>query len=127
MIKVKIGITNIDRKTVTDELAKVLADETVIYAKTKNAYWNIKGVDFYDKHIFFELQFKQLNEMIDRVAEHIRFFGHYVPATLNSYLNLTHLTEQNQYHNNNQGFIKELLADHESIIMELCFCICWTK
>jgi len=118
-MKTQIGITDINRKTVAHELAKVLADETVLYTKTKNAHWNIEGVDFYDKHKFFELQFGQLDEMIDSVAERIRSIGHYAPATLTSYLSLTHLTEQNRFQNTSGGFIKELVADHESIIMNL--------
>lgn len=118
-MKTQTGITDNNRKAVADELAKVLADETVLYTKTKNAHWNIEGPDFYDKHKFFELQFGQLDEIIDRVAERIRSIGHYAPATLNSYLGLTHLTEQNKYQNTGQGFIKELLSDHESVIMIL--------
>jgi starvation-inducible DNA-binding protein len=34
-------------------------------------------------------------------------------------LGLTHLTEKNKYENTGQGFIKELLQDHESIIIIL--------
>jgi len=118
-MKIQIGITETNRKTVADELAKILADETVLYTKTKNAHWNIEGIDFYDKHKFFELQFGQLDEIIDNVAERIRSIGHYPPASLNSYLSLTHLTEQNRFQNTSEGFIKELLVDHESIIMNL--------
>ena len=118
-MKTAIGITDPNRQAVANELAKVLADETVLYIKTKNAHWNIEGADFYDKHKFFEGQFGQLDELIDGVAERIRAIGHYAPATLKSYLSLTHLTEQTREHNDSQGFIKELLADHESIIMIL--------
>ncbi|MDQ0595003.1 DNA-binding ferritin-like protein [Chryseobacterium ginsenosidimutans] len=57
--------------------------------------------------------------MIDSVAERIRTIGHYAPATLQSYLNLTHLTEQTLEKNDSQGFIKELLADHQSLILIL--------
>ncbi|AEE49672.1 Dps family protein [Haliscomenobacter hydrossis] len=118
-MKTAIGITDPNRQAVANELAKVLADETVLYIKTKNAHWNIEGADFYDKHKFFEGQFGQLDELIDGVAERIRAIGHYAPATLKSYLSLTHLTEQTREHNDSQGFIKELLADHESIIIIL--------
>lgn len=90
---------------------------TILYLKTKNAHWNIVGNDFYEKHKFFETQFVQLDGFIDQVAERIRSLGHYAPATLNAYLSLTHLTEKNQYNNDSQGFIKELLEDHESIII----------
>lgn len=118
-MKTQIGIIETNRKEVASTLAKVLADETVLYIKTKNAHWNVEGPDFYDKHIFFETQFKQLDEIIDSVAERIRSIGHYAPATLNVYLGLTHLTEKNKYQNDSQGFIKELLVDHESIIVIL--------
>lgn len=118
-MKTEIGITETNRQAVATELAKILADETVLYIKTKNAHWNIEGADFYDKHKFFETQFGQIEELIDSVAERIRSIGHYAPATLKSYLNLTHLTEQSSEKNDSQGFIKELLEDHESIIMVL--------
>jgi starvation-inducible DNA-binding protein len=118
-MKTAIAITDNNRQAVADELAKILADETVLYIKTKNAHWNIEGPDFYDKHKFFETQFGQLDEMIDSVAERIRSIGHFAPATLKSYLELTHLTEQTNDKNDSQGFIKELLEDHESIITVL--------
>jgi starvation-inducible DNA-binding protein len=118
-MKIEIGITDVNRQAIASELAKILADETVLYIKTKNAHWNIEGVDFYDKHKFFETQFGQLDEIIDNVAERIRSIGHYAPATLSSYLSLTHFTEKNKFQNNSQGFIKELLMDHESIIIIL--------
>jgi starvation-inducible DNA-binding protein len=118
-MKTVIGITDPNRQSVANELSKVLADETVLYIKTKNAHWNVEGVDFYDKHKFFETQFGQLDELIDRVAERIRSIGHYTPASLKSYLSLTHLTEQTREKNDSQGFIKELLEDHESIIIIL--------
>jgi starvation-inducible DNA-binding protein len=118
-MKTQIGITDTNRQAVATELSKVLADETVLYIKTKNAHWNIEGADFYDKHKFFETQFGQLDELIDSVAERIRSIGHYAPATLKSYLSLTHLTEAKGEENDSQGFVKALLSDHESIIMKL--------
>lgn len=118
-MKTEIGITDANRQAVATELAKVLADETLIYIKTKNAHWNIGGADFYDKHKFFETQFGQLDEIVDSVAERIRSIGHYAPATLKSYLSLTHLTEATKEKNDSEGFIKELLKDHESIIIIL--------
>lgn len=36
-MKTQTGITDNNRKAVADELAKVLADETVLYTKTKKA------------------------------------------------------------------------------------------
>ena len=116
-MKPNIGITDSNRQTVVNELAKILADEYVLYTKTRNAHWNVEGADFYDKHKFFEGQFEQLDENIDSVAERIRTLGHYAPATLKSFLSLTHLSEESSTENDSKGFIAELLNDHESIII----------
>ena len=116
-MKTNIGITDANSQAVANELAKLLADEYVLYTKTRNAHWNIEGADFYDKHKFFEMQFGQLDDIIDSVAERIRSIGHYPSATLKSFLELTHLTELNREKNDSHGFLTELLTDHESIII----------
>jgi starvation-inducible DNA-binding protein len=67
-------------------------------------------------HLFFESQYDQLDEIMDSVAERIRTLGHYAPATLKSFLQLTHLAELTERTNDSLGFIRELLEDHESII-----------
>jgi len=116
-METNIGITDVHRQAVAKELAKLLADEYVLYTKTRNAHWNIEGADFYDKHKFFEVQFGQLDDIIDSVAERMRSIGHYAFATLKSFLELTHLTEVNKENNDGKGFLNELLIDHESIII----------
>ena len=114
-----IAINKDNRAAVAQVLCKLLADEFVLYTKTKNAHWNVEGADFYNKHLFFEQQYTQLDDIIDAVAERIRTLGHYAPATLKSFLDLTHLTEAKSQNNDSIGFIKELLSDHESIIVYL--------
>ena len=114
-----IAVSETNSAAVAAQLSKILADEYILYTKTKNAHWNIEGADFYAVHKFFETQFEQLDVIVDRVAERIRSLGHYAPATLKSFLELTHLTEKKSEINDSQGFIKELLEDHESIIAKL--------
>ena len=100
-------------------LSKLLADEFVLYTKTRNAHWNVEGIDFLSKHKFFESQYEQLDEIMDSVAERIRTIGEYAPGTLRQFLELTHLTEQARIKNDSAGFIRELLSDHENVIMYL--------
>jgi starvation-inducible DNA-binding protein len=111
-----IGISAENRQSVSVELVKLLADEFVLYTKTRNAHWNVEGPDFHSMHLFFESQYEQLDEIMDGVAERIRQIGHYAPATLNAFLDLTHLTEKLENKNDSMTYIKELLEDHESII-----------
>lgn len=118
-MKANIGISEGNSEAVADAMAKLLADEYVLYTKTRNAHWNVEGADFYDKHKLFESQFEQLNEIIDNVAERIRAIGHYATSSLQNFLNLTQLSEAKLEDNNSKTFIKDLLHDHESIIKYL--------
>jgi len=115
-METNIGITKKNRHAVSVEMSKLLADEFILYTKTRNAHWNVEGSDFHSMHLFFESQYEQLDDIMDGVAERIRTLGHYAPATLKSFLELTHLSEYAENKNDSLGFIKELLGDHESVI-----------
>jgi len=114
-----IGISDKNRQVIADQLSKILADEFVLYSKTLNAHWNIEGPDFHAVHVYLETLYNQQQEIVDTVAEKIRAIGHYVPAQLNKYLELTHLSEKVPKKNDSQTFFTELLEDHESIIVFL--------
>jgi starvation-inducible DNA-binding protein len=101
------------------KLLPVVADEFLLFLKTRNAHWNVEGPDFHAKHIFFEEQFIQLEDILDEVAERIRTLGHYAPGTIKEFMELTHLTEQSRSSNDSKGFITELLQDHQLVIMYL--------
>ena len=118
-MKPEIGIKKENLSKVAEALSSFLADEFLLYLKTRNAHWNIEGSDFHTMHKFFEEQYEQLDETMDQVAERIRMLGHYAPATMKSYLELTHLTEQSRQKYDSAGFIRELLGDHESITIRL--------
>ncbi len=117
MKKANIGISDKNRQTSADQLSKILADEFILYSKTLNAHWNIEGPDFHAVHVYLETLYNQQQEIVDTVAEKIRALGHYVPAQLNKYLELTHLSERAPGKNDSQTLYAELLADHESIII----------
>ncbi|MGA0557482.1 Dps family protein [Larkinella sp. VNQ87] len=114
-----IGIKEENLSQIAQFLNTVLADEFILYVKTRRAHWNVESPDFYDKHRFFEAQYEQLDEILDDVAERVRMLGHYAPSTLKEFLALTHLSERLHENNDGLGFIRELLADHESLIIRL--------
>ena len=87
-----IGIKRENLAAVAHTLSIILADEFLLYTKTRNAHWNVEGSDFYDKHKFFEAHYEELDETMDNIAERIRMLGHYAPATLQQFLKLTKLT-----------------------------------
>jgi len=118
-MQANIGIKEKDLAEVAHSLGKILADEFVLYTKTRKAHWCVTGPDFHNMHLFFEGQYNQLEEIVDEVAERIRTLGHFPPASLKEFLELTHLTEQSRGGNKSADFINELLADHESILIHL--------
>jgi len=118
-METKIGITEENLSVVSHALSSILADEYVLYTKTRNAHWNVEGPDFHSKHLFFEDQYGELDDILDGVAERIRSLGHYAPATLKGFLDLTHFSERLHEKNDAAGFITELLSDHESLIIHL--------
>ena len=114
-----IGIVPEHRSTVAHLLSTILADEFVLSTKTRNAHWNVEGPDFHNMHLFFDRQYKELDEIIDEVAERIRTLGHFAPATLKDFLALTHFSELPSDGNSSPAYLKELLTDHESLISHL--------
>src|SRR5664279_5280016 len=100
-----IGIKPENLAEVAHSLNILLADEHVLYIKTRNAHWNVEGPDFHSQHLFFESQYGQVEEIIDDIAERIRTLGHYAEATLDGFLKLTHLSEQASEGNNSGGFM----------------------
>jgi len=112
-----IGITEQHRQEIAEKLSKILADEFVIYSKTLNAHWNIEGPDFHSVHLYLETLYQEQQVILDTVAEKIRTIGHYVPAQLNKYLELTHLSEKAPQKNDSQNLFADLLEAHESVIV----------
>ncbi|WP_324027268.1 DNA starvation/stationary phase protection protein [Maribacter sp. BPC-D8] len=118
-MKTNIGITEENRAKVAEHLSKILADEFLIYTKTLRAHWNLEGIDFHTKHVFFEDHYNAIKEFVDGVAERIRKIGHYAPATLKQFLQLTHLSEEIEGDNSSLNYMKVLLEDHDTIIVEI--------
>lgn len=118
-MKTSIGITSKNLAEVAKALNVLLADEHILYIKTRKAHWNVVGKDFLTMHQFFEEQYKQIEKMIDELAERIRTIGHYAEGSLTEFLKLTHLTEKGNEKNDSQSLIKVLLEDHEAIVIHI--------
>jgi len=89
-----IGISESNRDSIVKILNAVLADEYVLYTKTRNYHWNVVGPQFNDLHKFFEAQYETLNEVVDDVAERARSLGGKAFGTLAEFAQHTRLKEQ---------------------------------
>lgn len=117
-MKINIGIDAKKREGVIDILNTLLSDEYVLYTKTRNYHWNVKGPQFNDLHKFFESQYEALNDIVDQVAERARSLGGDSLGTLKEFLSQTRLKEISGYPNASK-MLSNLLVDHEAIIQSL--------
>lgn len=115
----KIGIEQTGIKHSVKLLKKILADQMVIYIKTLNFHWNVRGVHFNSLHKLFEGHYTQYAEWVDMVAEHIRILGHDAPGSMKEFIELSDLKEYHGTRLSDKEMLQNLLTDQESIIRSL--------
>jgi len=118
-MKPSIEISTENLKGVATLLNTLLADEYLLYTKTRNAHWNIQGKSFIELHKFFESQYDSLDIIIDDTAERVRALGHFALGSLKNFLAIARLVEQNDDFGDQDHVLQTLLQDHESIIRSL--------
>lgn len=116
---VSIGLPADAASSVVEILKKHLADQHVLYVKTRNFHWNVTGMHFAQLHKLFEDQYGQLAEAIDSTAERIRMLGSEAPGSMSAFLGLARLREHEGHAPKPKEMTALLLADHESIIRQI--------
>lgn len=112
LIQPNIGLDSEVRHSVVGILNKTLANEAVLTQKTRSAHWNVSGEGFFEMHTLFDIQYKELNEISDEIAERARMLGGFAIGSFQEFINTTQVEEQ-------PGIIPDilrLLADHEATI-----------
>src|SRR5690606_11514046 len=115
-MKPNIEISDKNLKEVSTLLNTLLADEYVLYTKTRNAHWNIQGQNFMELHKFFQSQYEELDETIDEIAERVRMLGHFPIGSLKDFLAITNLLENAEDFSNQKKILQTLITDHETVI-----------
>ena len=118
-MKLHIGISEKHLKQSSTILATVLSDEMTLYVKTRKAHWNVTGESFMELHKLFQNHYQQLEESIDEIAERIGKLGHKTIGTMNEFLKLTSIKEHPNKYESSKDILKELLNDHETVIISL--------
>jgi starvation-inducible DNA-binding protein len=112
LIQPNIGLDSDVRHSVVEILNNTLADEAVLTAKTRSAYWNVSGVVFFELQTLFKTQHQILNSISDEIAERVRMLGGIAIGSLDEILTHSRLEEQP----GEVPDILRLLADHEAAI-----------
>ncbi|HEY9486790.1 MAG TPA: DNA starvation/stationary phase protection protein [Chryseosolibacter sp.] len=117
-MNINIGIAENNLQAVALELNRVLADEYIVYTKTRSYHWNVEGSNFMEMHKFYESQYEELDEIIDEVAERVRALGHYAEGRLKDFTRLSRLEEPESTTKQSEQ-LRNLLNDDETIIQNM--------
>jgi len=118
-MKPAIGITSKNLNKSTTLLTKLLADEMILYIKTRKFHWNVTGESFMELHKLYEEQYKQLEITIDEIAERIGKLGEKTIGTMDEFIKNSTIKENPGDFPETKEAITELLHDHESLIVQL--------
>jgi len=116
---VNIGLEAEALTQVVNGLQVLLADEVLLYMKTRNFHWNVEGPDFSELHKLFEEQYEQLDEVMDEVAERVRIVGGYSAGSMAEFLQLATLKEVPGGARTEGRMEQRLLDDHEHMARRL--------
>lgn len=119
METINVGLPEEHLAAISAGLNRLLADEHVLYIKTRNFHWNVIGPCFNGLHKFFEDQYAQLEPMIDEIAENVRQFGGFAAGTMSEFMRLSRLKETPGGIPDQSGMVRALLQDHETIIRQI--------
>lgn len=90
---IDIGISEADRKKITDGLSALLADSYTLYLMTHNFHWNVTGPQFTSLHTMFMAQYTEQWNALDVIAERIRALGFPAPGTYKEFVRLASIAE----------------------------------
>lgn len=117
--QVHIGLSTDNRAGLIQCLNQLLADEHLLYTKTRNYHWNVTGIHFDTLHELFEQQYNRLQVMADDIAERTRMLGGTAIGTISEFITATRLSENAGDIPAAPAMIVNLLDDHEHIISTL--------
>lgn len=115
-MKPNLGIESKGREAVCEILNQLLADEVVLYLKTRNYHWNVTGPHFHDLHKLFESQYEELDTIMDEVAERARALGGQAQASACEFAERTRIPEHPGKFPKAEKMLANLLEDHEAIV-----------
>ncbi|MCX5966548.1 MAG: DNA starvation/stationary phase protection protein [Cyanobacteria bacterium] len=113
-LPIDIGIPEAQRQQIAAGLGQVLADTSVLYAKTHGFHWNVTGPMFNTLHLMFMAQYTELWNALDVIAERIRALGFPAPYGGKAIAGLSSIAETDGVPEA-LAMVRELVAGHEAV------------
>lgn len=118
-MKTNIGLNDETRLEVGQMLNLLLADESVLYATTRDYHWNVTGPEFRSLHLQFEEQYTEIAQWIDDVAERARAIGVGARGNWSDLASSARCSADPGIGLAAEHMLSELLALHEEMIVQL--------
>lgn len=93
MFSTKLDLKPEDRERTINLLNCQLADTFDLYSQTKQAHWNVKGLQFFPLHELFDKLAEQLEDYVDLIAERATTLGGTALGTARLSASASRLTE----------------------------------
>jgi starvation-inducible DNA-binding protein len=113
--KIDIGISSADRGAIAGGLSRLLADTYTLYLTTHNFHWNVTGPMFNTLHAMFMVQYTELWNAVDPIAERIRSLGHPAPGSYAAYGALASIKDAPTTPPKALEMVKILVDGHEAV------------
>jgi starvation-inducible DNA-binding protein len=112
---IHIGIDAKDRKAIAGGLARLLADTYTLYLTTHNFHWNVTGPMFNTLHAMFMVQYTELWNAVDPIAERMRSLGHVAPGSYRQFGALASVPDAPDTPPKALEMVRILVAGHEAV------------
>lgn len=106
-----------NNKTV-ETLEVVLASSYALMLKTQNYHWNVVGENFKPLHELFQIQYEELFEVVDLIAERIRALGSKVSGSFDAFSESS-LIKKADNNLDSKAMISDLISSHEALVKVL--------
>jgi starvation-inducible DNA-binding protein len=113
--RIDLGISDENRKGISDGLSRLLADTYTLYLTTHNFHWNVTGPMFTSLHAMFMEQYTELWNAVDPIAERIRSLGHVAPGSYAAFGKLSSLPDAPVEPPAAMDMVRVLVEGHESV------------
>ena len=111
---INIGIDPKERRAIAEGLSHLLADTYTLYLKTHNFHWNVTGPQFNTLHQMFMVQYTELWQALDEIAERIRALDMPAPGSYAAFAKLTSIEEETGVPTAD-AMLAQLGAGHEAV------------
>jgi starvation-inducible DNA-binding protein len=114
-LPIDIGITESNRGAIAQGLSRLLADTYTLYLTTHNFHWNVTGPMFNTLHDMFMVQYTELWNAVDPIAERIRSLGHPAPGSYAQFKSLSSIGDVPSTPPKALEMVRILVHGHEAV------------